>query len=211
VFRRVALSSLLLLPLAATAMACSSSNRRATQTVSPESPTPTPTALPATSATTAASPKPTGIASVDAVIASAAAHDLQSLERLIRYTKQPCVTPHASDGIETRPPCNAGESPGQLVDAFFTPSCEPVFVRGTEMARKSVEHEFGLVSRFFAATGAGTAPVGKYFVVFATEMPHLAVVALVDEDGILGVGNYCGVTAQQFFGMSTPIVASSTW
>jgi hypothetical protein len=147
---------------------------------------------------------------VDAVAAAAVAHDSRKLDDQIRYTKQPCVVESEVAGIDGRPRCVAGESTGDLVDAFLTPQCEGVFIRDPEMIRSWVDQEFAEVTRFFGAYTSSSEKVGKYAIAFSTDTPNQAVVALVDDVGIVGVGNLCGGTPQQLFGLRTPIAPSST-
>lgn len=86
-----------------------------------------------------ATPDPTGIAELDAVIAHIVAEDVDALLALVEFAPEPCVT-SGPDGVSLF--CEPGVAAGTPIDAFAIGSCELAFLTDSEQIRDFYAREF---------------------------------------------------------------------
>lgn len=152
---------------------------------------------------------PTGIASIDAAIAAIEAGDMDALGLLVRYTRQPCVTPEDVEQLDLRPLCDPGQSTGDLADGFAVANCEGgTYSRGqSEKIRQALESILSGSLRFYGAfsTTPDVWGAGKYIAVFygPAGQSGLARVAMLDDAGVVGAATGCGSTPEQLAASST--------
>ena len=184
----------------------------ATPTATPRQPLGTATEIASATGLPAASPtlpKSTGIAELDAVIEALAARDREQLRSLVRLNAVPCTTEF---GLGGPPKCEAGEQEGDIVEVFYSATCEGGYQRDLDriadgLARWSVYGAyrvgagFGYTSESFAELGFPT----QYVVVVygAADPERLGTELLIADGRIVGSVFSCALPVRDLVAQRT--------
>lgn len=175
---------------------------------------PTPSATREPEVTPPVASQPTGIASVDAVIAAVADGDAAALASLSMMQSAECIGPD-SDGLGGPPRCEAGETPGTVVEVFPLAYCEGTFARDPLPAFESFTAMVtGLHSVVEAPAEPRTSPIwpiGDYWINFVADFAgqEVGVQLVVEDDAIVLAFFGCAHTPEglmQYRGLPLPVI-----